>query len=128
MVGTRLVLTGRVLDHNCRSVLGALIDFWHADDAGRYDEKGFKFRGRQTTDTQGRYRLESIVPGMETGQPRAIHVKLAAPGGRVITTRLYFPGDATNAGDPFFQPALLVSVVGAADGLSASYDFVLPAP
>lgn len=126
--GTRIVLSGRVLDHNCRSALGALLDFWHADDAGRYDSRGFELRGRQTTDTQGRYRLETILPGVEAGRARAIHVKLAAQGGRVMTTRLYFPDEPTNADDASFRGELLMKIERGREGLFATFDFVLPPP
>src|SRR5262245_26728721 len=40
MAGTRIVLTGRVFARNCRPVAGALLDVWHADDAGEYDNEG----------------------------------------------------------------------------------------
>ena len=126
--GTRIVLTGRVLDHNCRGMLGALLDFWHADDGGGYDDRGFALRGRQTTDTQGRYRLETIVPGVGAGHARTIHVKIAAQGGRVMTTRLYFPNDPTNADDPAFRAELLMRIDRDRDGVFASYDFVLAQP
>lgn len=126
--GTRVVLSGRVVDHNCRNVLGALLEFWQADDAGQYDGQGFDFRGRQTTDTQGRYRLETIIPGMGEGGARAIYVKVASQGGRVVTTRLFFPGAPGNADDPAYRAELLVKTEPGREGLIATYDFVLPPP
>lgn len=51
--GTRVVVSGRVLTTDCRPVAGALVDFWHADDAGRYDNAGYKLRGHQFTDARG---------------------------------------------------------------------------
>ena len=42
--GTPMVLTGYVLGTNCQPVAGALLDFWHADDAGVYDNDGYRLR------------------------------------------------------------------------------------
>lgn len=126
--GAKLWLSGRVLDHNCRAVLGALLDVWHADDAGRFDEVGFKLRGRQTTDTQGRYRLETVLPGPAPGNARTLFLKIAAPGGRVVTTRLYFPDDPANESDSFFQSSLVMKLERNQDGATATFDFVLPRP
>ena len=66
--GTKIVLTGRVLSTVCRAVSGALLDFWHANDAGEYDVEGFRLRGHQFADSEGRYRLETIVPGLYPGR------------------------------------------------------------
>src|SRR5215213_4817710 len=49
-------LKGLVLTRNCRPVGRILVDLWHADDAGDYDNTGFRLRGHQYTDAQGRYR------------------------------------------------------------------------
>ena len=37
MTGTRLTVTGYVYDTACQPIPGALLDFWHCDDAGVYD-------------------------------------------------------------------------------------------
>ncbi len=58
----------------------ALLDFWQCDDAGVYDTRGFKLRGNQFTDAEGRYRLDTIVPGLYPGRTRHIHVKLQPTG------------------------------------------------
>ena len=44
ITGTRIVVAGYVLSTNCRPVARALLDFWHADDAGVYDNVGYKLR------------------------------------------------------------------------------------
>src|SRR6185503_6690849 len=62
--GTPMVLSGHVVTRGCKPVAGALVDFWHADGDGEYDNAGFKCRGHQFTDDQGRYRLESVMPGL----------------------------------------------------------------
>jgi protocatechuate 3,4-dioxygenase beta subunit len=103
-----LVLEGQVFDAECRPLAHALLDFWHADDHGQYDNAGFAFRGHQFTDGEGRYRLETILPGAYAGRTRHIHVKLQRAGGAVLTTQLYFPNEPANARDELFRPALVV--------------------
>lgn len=125
MAGTRMVLTGRVVTVGCKPVAGALVDFWHADDDGDYDNQGYRLRGHQFTDGEGRYRLETIVPGMYPGRTRHFHVKVQARGGRVLTTQLYFPGEARNTRDRIFHPELLMAVSDGKNGKDARFNFVL---
>lgn len=125
--GTPLVLTGQVLNTKCQPVGGALLDWWHADDNGNYDNDGFKLRGHQYTDKQGNFKLETIVPGLYTGRTRHFHVKVKGPGNPVLTTQLYFPSEADNERDYIFKPALLMKVSEGSQGVGASYTFVLKA-
>jgi protocatechuate 3,4-dioxygenase beta subunit len=125
MAGTKLVVTGTVLTTGCQPVARALLDFWQADDAGQYDNAGFKLRGHQFADDQGRFTLETIVPGLYPGRTRHIHVKVQAPNQPVLTSQLYFPGEAANDRDGIFNPALLMDVQDATDGKQASFNFVL---
>src|SRR6266508_4235157 len=53
MAGTRLTLTGYVLSTRCKAIPRALLDFWHADASGVYDNDGFRLRGHQFTDAKG---------------------------------------------------------------------------
>lgn len=104
-----------------------LLDWWHADDNGNYDNDGFKLRGHQYTDKQGNFKLETIVPGLYTGRTRHFHVKVKGPGNPVLTTQLYFPSEADNERDYIFKPALLMKVSEGSQGVGASYTFVLKA-
>ena len=123
--GTKLVLTGIVTTAGCKPVARALVDFWQADPGGNYDNSGFGFRGHQFTDAQGKYRLETVVPGLYPGRTRHIHVKVQAPGGRILTTQLYFPGEARNASDGIFRKECLIDMSDAADGRNGTFTFVL---
>jgi protocatechuate 3,4-dioxygenase beta subunit len=125
VVGDRLNLTGRVLTRSGKPIAGALLDFWQADGNGRYDNAGYKLRGHQLTDDQGRYYLETVVPGNYGGRTRHIHVKVQAPGGAVLTTQLFFPGEENNQRDSIFTPELLVSLNETEKGKEAAFDFVL---
>ena len=123
--GTPLLVRGRVLSTRGEALAGARLDFWHTDAAGAYDHRGFRFRGHQYTDSEGRYRLETIVPGAYPGRTRHIHVKLAVPRHRPLTTQLYFPGEARNRDDFLFKPALLLALTDTAPEALARFDFVL---
>ncbi|MFN8513276.1 MAG: dioxygenase [Chloroflexia bacterium] len=125
MAGTRLVLTGTVFSTGCAPVGRALLDFWQADDAGQYDNVGFRLRGHQFADARGRFRLETVVPGLYPGRTRHIHVKVQAPNRPVLTTQLYFPGEARNASDGIYREELLLAMHDVATGKEASFDFVL---
>ena len=127
MAGTRLVITGYVVDTNCQPIAGALLDFWQADDAGNYDNAGYTLRGHQYTDENGRYELETIVPGLYPGRTRHIHVKVRAPGGPVLTPQLYFPDEPGNARDGIFRRQAVMNVQENPDGngLAATFNFVV---
>ena len=119
--GERLHLTGRVLTRSCRPIAGAMLEFWQADDRGRYDNSGFRLRGHQLADAEGRFDLATIVPGAYPGRTRHIHVKVAAPGRPALTTQLYVPGEPGNARDGIYRKALEMALVGA----EGRFDFVL---
>ncbi|WKZ34343.1 MAG: hypothetical protein QY332_12045 [Anaerolineales bacterium] len=90
--GERLILIGHVLNEDCKPIPDVWLDFWQADGDGEYDNAGFTLRGHQFTDQQGRYSLETVLPGLYSSRPiRHIHVKVQAPNGQVLTTQLYFP-------------------------------------
>ena len=123
--GTRIVVAGTVLSTRCQPVPRALVDVWHADDSGAYDNSGFRLRGHQFTDDHGRYRLETIVPGVYVGRTRHIHVKVQAPNGPVLTTQIYFPGERENQRDPIFSRDLVMQVKDAPEGKTGTFDFIL---
>lgn len=125
MAGQPIELVGMVLTRACKPVAGALLDFWQADAKGEYDNSGFRLRGHQFTDAEGRYRLRSVVPGVYPGRPRHIHVKVQPRDGRVLTTQLYFPGEAKNRSDGLFRKELLVRTAKNAGWLAGRFDFVV---
>jgi protocatechuate 3,4-dioxygenase beta subunit len=125
MQGERISLAGFVLDRRCRPVPHALLDLWHADAGGRYDNHGYRLRGHQFADAQGRFVFETIVPGLYPGRTRHYHLKVQAPGRDILTTQLYFPGEPRNARDGIFDEVLLMDVTQDAAAKIGRYDFVL---
>jgi protocatechuate 3,4-dioxygenase beta subunit len=125
ITGTHLLLNGFVLATDCAPLARALVDFWHCDNEGNYDNTGYRLRGHQFTDEQGRYQLTTIVPGLYPGRTRHIHVKVQVPNQPVLTTQLYFPNEPANDRDGIYHPALLMDTTESAEGMDAMFNFVL---
>jgi protocatechuate 3,4-dioxygenase beta subunit len=123
--GTRLVVSGFVVTTTCQPIAGALVDFWQCDDRGVYDNTGYRLRGHQFTDDQGRYELETILPGVYPGRTRHIHVKVQAPNQPVLTTQQYFPNEPGNARDGIYRRDLEMDVKDTPDGKVAAFTYVL---
>jgi protocatechuate 3,4-dioxygenase beta subunit len=123
--GTRIVLEGNVRSTKCKPIQRALIDFWQADGNGAYDNAGYRLRGHQFADGAGKYRLETVVPGLYPGRTRHFHVRVQAPNRPVLTTQLYFPDEPGNKRDSIFNPKLVMARRGLGESQVASFDFVL---
>jgi protocatechuate 3,4-dioxygenase beta subunit len=124
--GEPLTLAGHVVDRRCQPLAGAFVDLWHADARGAYDNAGYRLRGHQLTDAEGRYHFETIVPGYYGRRTRHYHVKVKPRGeARMLTTQLYFPGEGANERDFLFDPRLLMEVQARSDGAFARFDFIL---
>jgi len=97
-VGTRLILSGQVLNLACSEVIpNTEIDIWHANDAGEYDNYGYNLRGKASSNSQGFYVFETIKPGLylngSTYRPSHFHFKITPPNFPTLITQLYFAGD-----------------------------------
>lgn len=128
MAGTPVLLFGRVFNQDCEPLAGVKVDFWLADVDGEYDNVGYRLRGHVFTDETGYYELESIEPGLYTGRPPHIHVKLFAPDGReLLTTQMYFAG-SENSAEVTGSPELYVSYgqPDAAGRTPILFNFVVP--
>jgi protocatechuate 3,4-dioxygenase beta subunit len=129
-VGTPLILEGRVLATDCRPIAGAVLDVWCCDGNGVYDNEGFKLRGHQFTDNEGKFRFETVRPSDYSQffiqRTAHIHIKVQGRNTPLLTTQLYFPGEPLNQDDGIFDESLLMKVENAGDGsLHAAFDFVL---
>ena len=128
VAGTKIVITGYVYTTDCQPVANALLDFWQADGNGVYDNSGYTLRGHQFTDSNGRYQLTTVVPGIYPGRTEHIHVKVQAPNGKLITSQLFFPGVTQNDSDGIFNQSLLLAIQETSDGLQGQFNFVVPVP
>jgi protocatechuate 3,4-dioxygenase alpha subunit len=117
--GERIVIEGRVLDGDGAPVSDAMIEIWQANAEGRYDhpedqqekllDPNFHGFGRTPTDNEGRFRFSTIKPGPvpgrgDTVQAPHINVTVFARGLlKQLVTRIYFPDEPLNAGDPILK-------------------------
>jgi protocatechuate 3,4-dioxygenase alpha subunit len=111
-----ITIEGRVIDGAGAVVPDALLEFWQADERGRYrcpaDPRsqgladGFDGFGRVPTDADGRFRLTTLKPGKVPGPGgswQAPHLVVNVFGRGLLTpqlTRVYFEDEITNAEDP----------------------------
>ena len=124
--GETLTLQGRVLDIKCGPQPGCIVELWHADNQGHYDNSGFRLRGHQRTDGKGGFLFDTTVPGRYPYRTRHYHLRvLDSEGRRLLTTQLYFPDEPFNARDGLFRPELLMTVRQSDTGLLARFDFVI---
>ncbi|MDF1695216.1 MAG: T9SS type A sorting domain-containing protein [Saprospiraceae bacterium] len=102
--GQTMIISGRVLNLDCNEFIpDTVIDVWHANDAGQYDNQGYTLRGFTTTNEEGFYVFETIKPGKylngSSFRPSHIHFKITPPGFPTLITQLYFDGDTSIDGD-----------------------------
>jgi len=124
VAGTRMTLSGYVTGLTCGRIKGARLDFWQADANGKTDNDGFSLRGAVLTDAEGRYAIETIVPGPEGGRARRIWVRVAPSGKKPLSTVLFFPGDAVAMKDKDFNKSLVMKAVSGAAN-TYTFDFLL---
>src|SRR5262249_21840212 len=122
---SRFELSGFVLTRSCRPLREAVVDLWHADETGAYDNMGFRYRGHVITGPDGAFVFHTIMPAPYSGRTRHYHVKVQAPGSRLLTTQLYFPNEPANLRDGLFQRDLLMRVADAGDERGGRFNFIL---
>ena len=120
----RFSLRGFVLDTRCRPIPNAMIEIWHADEAGEYDNRGYRWRAHQFTDEAGRWGFDTILTQHYSFRTAHYHFRVQRPGREVLTTQLYFPDHPRNSRDRLFDPRLVMTL--SSDRSSGRFDFILP--
>jgi protocatechuate 3,4-dioxygenase beta subunit len=144
--GTRLYLSGEVVDEAGRPLPGVAVELWQCDSFGRYHHAGdegrprddnFQGFGISTTDERGRYAFKTIRPVPYGGRPPHLHFRLAWKERALLTTQLYVEGEASDrdavigaapAGTLGRLTIRLATAAQEAGALAARYDFVLKGP
>jgi len=99
--GTKMIVKGRVTSDDCQSGVQAHLDVWQANSNGKYAlaPGDYHCRGKFTTDPQGYYQIETVIPGYyldgSAFRPAHIHWKITALNEPdvTLTTQLYFQHD-----------------------------------
>lgn len=133
--GVSVSLSGRVVSGDCSTGLeGAIIEFWHADPTGDYDNTSaeMRYRGAIQVTATGAYILETLLPGRYLNgsqyRPHHIHVKIwDSDGNEQLTTQLYFVGDEYLDCDPFANTSLIVPFEGTltTEIVAVNVDFIV---
>lgn len=136
--GRGLVIVGTVFAADCETPLvGAVVDVWHADDAGDYDNTSdaFRMRGQMTTNEEGSYEFTTIRPGRYpnagTYRPEHIHFKVTYQTGASdtasLTTQLYFENDPFLENDPWAVAERTIALsTEDENNYNGRFDVVLP--
>lgn len=148
--GTPLLFQGQIIGTDGAALPGAVLEIWHADDAGFYSQFApgipeWNLRGTVISNAEGRFFIHTMRPapyqiptdgacgkliaaaGWHAWRPAHIHLKVAAEGHQLVTTQLYFPGDAHNDDDiaSAVKPELMLDPQEVDGGEQVTYDFVL---
>jgi protocatechuate 3,4-dioxygenase beta subunit len=120
-LGERIVVHGRVLDEDGRSVPHTLVEIWQANACGRYIhpvdqhpaplDPNFTGAGRAMTDAEGHYKFITVKPaaypwGNHKNAWRPAHIHFSLFGHSFLSrlvTQMYFPGDPLFQYDPIFN-------------------------
>lgn len=150
--GTPLLFQGTVTDLDGAPIEGALVELWHADDAGYYSQFApgipeWNLRGQIRVGADGHFAFHTIQPapyqiptdgscgrliaaaGWHPWRPAHLHLKVSAPGKQLVTSQLYFDGGEWVDDDvaQAVKPELILRPTPAASGTGneVTYDFAL---
>ena len=136
--GDRIFISGVVTADDCETPIpNALVDVWHANNDGCYTvfqecESGnsnndpYNLRGIISTDQNGYYGFESILPGYYAGRPRHFHYKITSPSGLELVTQCYFEVDPLTNGEwEENYPDLVIPLEETENGLVGVFNIVM---
>ena len=105
--GETLHFSGTVIGKDGKTpVNGSLVEIWHCDETGTYDNTSdnYVYRASAKTSADGKYHFTTIMPvpyaaGQTLVRPAHIHMRISAKGVQDLVTQIYFKGDKHIAGD-----------------------------
>ncbi|PHR47059.1 MAG: hypothetical protein COA32_09045 [Fluviicola sp.] len=106
--GNRIILKGSVFKSDCVTPLkNALVEIWHCNTEGEYDNESKDFRQRASlkTNENGEYVFKTILPGKylngELYRPSHIHYRVTKSNCKELISQIYFKGDPHITKDPW---------------------------
>ena len=110
--GTSITVKGVVYGSDCiTQIKSALVEIWHANQKGAYDNDSDEFRNRASwkTNAKGEYSFKTILPGKYLNgklyRPAHIHFRVSAESHTELISQLYFSGDPHIKTDPWASDA-----------------------
>ena len=104
--GETLHFSGTVFGKDGKALKSALVEIWHCDENGVYDNTSdaYVYRSSFKTGADGKYNFKTIMPvpyaaGQTLTRPAHIHMRISANGIQDLVTQIYFKGDKYIAGD-----------------------------
>lgn len=136
--GEVLHLSGVVYNEKGKSPLpNALVEAWHCDEHGVYDNTSdvYRFRGAVKTGSDGKYYFKTLIPvpykdsGTHT-RPAHIHLRISGTRYQDLITQVYFKGDSFIPGDissssPLSAHRILTMTENAAKEKAVTFDIVM---
>ena len=108
LTGSVIELKGHVLKSDCTTPIeNALVEIWHCNTNGDYDNKSedFNQRAKWYTDENGEYSFKTILPGKYLNgnqfRPAHIHFRITEKNSKELISQIYFNGDPHIKKDPW---------------------------
>ena len=136
--GSIIELKGQVFQEDCTTpIQNALVEIWHCDTLGAYDNDSDEFRCRAKlfTDKDGNYAFKTILPGKYLNgklyRPAHIHFRVTAKNSQELISQIYFHGDPHIEEDHWasqekaIQRILPIQLEDVNGNLAVNFDIVL---
>lgn len=149
--GVPLAVQGRVTAQDGTALAGAMVEVWHANPQGRYENQDpdnqpeHNLRGRFHADEAGCFHFRTVRPsgyslpadgpvgqlaarlGLSLDRPAHIHFAVTAPGHRRLVTAIFDGSDPAIDRDALFavKPGLIGDYRPSGRGFSLDVDLVL---
>ena len=106
--GSKVAVKGIVYGEDCVTpIQNALVEIWHCNTEGEYDNESDRFEHRAgwKTDGNGEYEFNTILPGKYLNgalyRPAHIHYRVSAKDHKELISQIYFAGDPHIEEDPW---------------------------
>lgn len=149
--GDPCIVSGKIIDENGNSILGAKVDVWQTNDDGFYDvqqpdeQPNYNMRGMFETDSDGRYWFTTVKPlpysiptdgpvgvmltkmNRHAMRPAHIHFIVNAEGYEELVTHIFAKGDPYLDSDAVFgvKESLIVEFERDGDGWKVDFEICL---
>jgi protocatechuate 3,4-dioxygenase beta subunit len=109
--GEPLIVEGFVVDLTDKPIEGAVVQIWHANYLGYYQDNAkaknidldFAGNGTSITDKRGKYHFLTIMPYFYDNRAPHVHFMVKKTGFDTLTTEMFFPEHPRNKKDEKYK-------------------------